>query len=152
MNTPHIVFDVGKLLLLKNEYEASLTHIRQLLPQGVNWNSQKQVKAYFKSLHIELPDCKIETLAGQQSQFEHDPELFDLFTGVLQYFKLRAVLNNYLNNILKHLDSKYLYLREVNGTWCLPNKRPLFHNLEVWSCVKGFSAELIPLVTALNRP
>lgn len=56
MDTPYIVFDVGKITALKEEFEASMAYVKQQLPE-VNWNSPAQIKTYFKtSLQITLPD------------------------------------------------------------------------------------------------
>ena len=152
MNPPYIVFDVGKITALKEEFEASMAYVKQQLPE-VNWNSPPQIKTYFKtSLQITLPDVKINTFDGQRSLYEHDPEMFDLLSGIIQLFKLKSIYQNYILCILRHLDGDRLYLRSENSTWVMPNHRPLFTYDELWACVKHYSAELIPLVSSLNRP
>jgi hypothetical protein len=149
---PYIVFDVGKVQQLKAEFDASLTFTRSLLPP-INWNSQKQIIGYFeREFGIILENTRIKTIAGQQSVYAQDPDLFDLFTGLLQYLKLKAILVNYIHCILKHLDGDCLYLREVDGVWKMPNKQPLPEHSEIISCIKRFSAELIPHFSSLTRP
>lgn len=150
---PYIVFDVPKLQSLKIEFEESLRYTKLLLPGKINWNSHKQIIAFFSTHYgITLPNSKINTFAGQRSLYEHDPEMFDLLSGIIQLFKLKSIYQNYILCILRHLYGDRLYLRSENSTWVMPNHRPLFTYDELWACVKHYSAELIPLVSSLNRP
>ena len=150
---PYIVFDVPKLQSLKIEFEESLRYTKLLLPGKINWNSHKQIIAFFSTHYgITLPNSKINTFAGQRSMYVHDPEMFDLLSGIIQLFKLKSIYQNYILCILRHLDGDRLYLRSENSTWVMPNHRPLFTYDELWACVKHYSAELILLVSSLNRP
>lgn len=148
---PTIIFDIEKVKNLEKDFRESISYTLLMLPQKVNWNSQKQIITFFKNeFGLELKDTKIATLAGQQSAHEHDPELHDVLTGALQYMKLKATLNNYILCILRHLDGDRLELRDVNGVWMFPNKQPLPRNLEIWACVKSYSADLFPLMQAIT--
>ena len=49
MDTPYIVFDVGKITALKEEFEASMAYVKQQLPGKINWNSHKQIIAFFST-------------------------------------------------------------------------------------------------------
>ena len=153
MTAPYLVFDRGKIEALRDSYLESIAHTLQLLPP-LNWNSQKQVISYFReTFHLTLESCKISTLAAARAQREEEPELFDVLTGAIQYYKLRAVLSNYIGNVLKHLDGDRYHLREVDGIWMMQNKRDLpRENSEIWACVKSCSADLLPLIEALNAP
>jgi hypothetical protein len=133
---PFIDFDILKIKGLKDEYDENITFVLGELPLKVNWNSQPQVKSYFReSFGIELENVKIEHVFSHMEKLDHDSPAFDVINGFLLYLKYSYILKNYINCILRHEESGRIMLRHFQGQWVLPNRRPLSGSPEIKSCI-----------------
>lgn len=132
---PVLQFDIAKVDQLAGELEETIVTIKELLPK-VNWNSQKAVKQYFLDNYwLTLPDTKIVTLQEVRDQQEHDSELFDDLTGLIEYYKTLYKLKNYVRCIQRHHQQGKVYLREINGEWRMPNKQPVPTDSSITQCL-----------------
>ena len=104
---------------LKNMYQASEAIILEMMPE-VNWNSTQQVKKYFNDTYwMNLPDTKIETLKALRDLEEHTSDCFNDLTGLIELYKTKYILKNYLNCLLTHGSTGYVTLLEERVvTYC----------------------------------
>ena len=120
---------------LKNMYQASEAIILEMMPE-VNWNSTQQVKKYFNDTYwMNLPDTKIETLKALRDLEEHTSDCFNDLTGLIELYKTKYILKNYLNCLLTHGSTGYVTLLEEKGRYVLPNHQPLPQADEIAECI-----------------
>ena len=135
---PYIDWDILKVKRLKDLLTENMRLIKEFLPEGVNWDSPKQVKEFVTNkLGIVMEDVKIETLKGVMEKLDHDSESFDIINGYDMYLRQKYSISNYLDCVLKHHESGRVYLRHHEGQWVLPNRRPLSGSPEIVACETG---------------
>ena len=135
---PYIDWDIEEVKALKAFLTENMRLIKEFLPEGVNWDSPKQVKEFVTNkLGIVMEDVKIETLKGVMEKLDHDSESFDIINGYDMYLRQKYSISNYLDCVLKHHESGRVYLRHHEGQWVLPNRRPLSGSPEIVACETG---------------
>lgn len=131
----YIDFDVGKIKELKERYEATKQLISEMM-SPINLEKPSEIKQFFENeLDIKLDNARITTIQEYMGNYDHDSMQYDAINGVVMYLKIKYSLKNYINCILKHEENGRVYLRQVNGTWMMPNKQPLSRNPEITECI-----------------
>ena len=136
-----IEFDIASIVALKLDYEKTCEFIKDELPD-VNWNSYTEMSDYFSTEHnIYFYSMKISHLKEMLDNIEEEEYIRDIdeckevLQGIIELKKLQSTLRNYLNNILKHNEGGIVYLREVDGRICMPNKQNLPYSPDILECV-----------------
>lgn len=136
IDTEYIEFDLDEVKDLKQDYIETIQSILALLPD-INWNSRIETKNYFmEEYSLELPDCKISTLIFARDAFDPESDCFHDLQGVIELYKLKAIIKNYLECIERHHVDGKVYLREMNGEWVFPNRQPVPQCPEILSCLQ----------------
>lgn len=132
---PFIDFDILRVKALKDSYEDNVKFVLEELPD-INWNSNAQVKKYFKeTFEICLENVTINHILSQLEVLEHDSAAFDTINGFALYLKQKYTLKNYIDCILRHEENGRVYLRQFKGRWVLPNRQPVSLNPEITECI-----------------
>jgi hypothetical protein len=132
----YITYNIEKISELKECYEINKQWIRSQLPK-IDWDSRKEVKQFFEeNLGIILQNVKIKNIMAYQEMFSHDTEQYDIINGFVSYLKLKYIIKNYLDCIIRHNENGKVYLRQVgNGQITFPNKQPLPKSPEIEACI-----------------
>jgi hypothetical protein len=134
----YLIFDIDKVIALQKIHIELAEFILSELNSSVNWNSAKQVKEYiWKNHNIALKDLKISTLDSLYQKLDHDSMAANDINGLMQLYKVKYMLKNYINSVLKHHENGKLTFRVFNGKTVMKNKQPLFGSEELWECVIG---------------
>ena len=96
-----LTFDKPKLLDLKLIYCQAMVAVLELLPFAPA--KRKEVIFYFQHTHwITLPDLKIATLTVLRDNTHSNNELRDDLTGLIEYLKMKYMVKNYIDFILRN--------------------------------------------------
>lgn len=138
-----IEFDIPSIVALRKDYSGTMDFIKDELPD-VNWESRIETKDYFSSTFgIFLDNTTVSTLKSYQSMTESFSEKAHfVLTGLIEYYKLKYTIRNYLDNILKHNVEGVVNLRRENNQILMPNKRPLPTSPSITECIKNVSLNL----------
>jgi len=130
-----IDFDILKVKDLKENYQENIDITLEMLPEN-DWRSPAKTIDFFKkNFAIELKNVKINHVGQVLEELDHDSEAFDALNGYHIYLRLTYAIRNYLDNILKHEENGRIYLRQHQGEWVFPNKRPLSASPEIQGCI-----------------
>jgi len=129
-------FDLDEVRDLKDTYQRAIDYIIEELPP-VNWDSRVEVKDFFRdTFHIKLPDLTIAHLSTYLQFYDENTESYSILVGILELYKLKYSIRNYLDCILRHQQDGKVYLRQIGASWVFPNKQPLPKCEEILRCVK----------------
>lgn len=137
-----IEFDMDEIRDLKYCYKQTMSLLIDELPD-VNWNSLVETKQYFLNEHnLCLISTKIESLKEtvdnieEEEYLEHVDECVETLLGLIEYYKLRYTIRNYLDNIIRHeKDGKYP-LRKFNNEWVMQNRQSLPYHPEIKAAMR----------------
>jgi hypothetical protein len=146
----YLVFNIPKVKQLRDDYEAAMEAIKENLP-NINLNSKKEIISFFeKTFQIKLESSKIKDITKALRYFDSDSEEYDLILGVIYFYKMKYMVKNYLNCILKHHVDGVVQLREYFGL-ALPNRQRLPYSEEVIDCIEGGSEAAILIINTNHR-
>lgn len=128
-----IEVNIDKLTLEKEE----LMHTMQEIAEDFPFDpiSNKQVKHYFERFGIYLPDLRIITLETLAYRCHEEDDNYYILTGLSEYYKIKYLLKNYVNHVLKKQVNGLYHFREESGKLLMQNKRPLPYSDVLLSCV-----------------
>ena len=130
-----IKFDTEKIRLLRDDYVGCMESIKQGLPD-INLNSRKAIMDFFeKTFQIELKSTRIKELSNYINAYGADSDEREVITGIVYYFKMKYMVKNYLDCILKHEKKGVVELREYFGSIVMPNRQPLPASKETYQYV-----------------
>lgn len=138
-----LIFDIDEINDLKTCYQQTIESILDELPD-VNWNSPIETKAYFSDNYgIQLKSVQIEELQKARNLIQSEEgfivkeqeQLEEELNGVIELYKLKYTIRNYLDNIIKHNKNGVIELREINGELRMPNKRMPPSSPDILACL-----------------
>ena len=131
----YIKFDIEKIQGLKETYTDAMSIIKDGLPD-INLNSTKNIINFFeKTFRIQLSSIRIKEIARYLSAYKEDSEEHEIITGIVYYFKMKYLLKNYIDSVLRHEKQGVVELRRYMGRLALPNRQPLPYSHEVIDCI-----------------
>ena len=128
-----IKINVDKLVREKDELIYTMKEIAEEFP--FDPVSNKQVKRYFENYGFDLPDLRSISLEALAYRLDQTDDNFYLLTGLIEYYKIKYLLRNYVNHILKRQEDGLYHFREESGHLLMQNKRPLPYSDVILSCV-----------------
>ena len=147
MEPKYIDFNIDDIRELQNDYLATLTFLREELPE-VDWESRIEVKDYFKDeFGIKLKNVKISHLTDHIPFCEEDSEARWVLESLIAYMKVKYEIRNYTNCILRHHVEGRLHLREINGQWFMPNRQPIVYSPNIKECITGTNVPELVQIT-----
>ncbi len=133
METYWITIDTDKLIREKESLLYTMQEIAKEFP--FDPVSNKQIKRYFERYGIYLPDLKIITLSTLAYRLHEEDDNYYLLTGLTEYYRIKYLLKNYVNHVLKKQVDGLYHFREEGGKLLMQNKRPLPYSDVLLSCV-----------------
>jgi len=146
METYWITIDTDKLIREKESLLYTMQEIAKEFP--FDPVSNKQVKRHFENFGIYLPDLRIFTLECIAYRLHEEDDNYYLLTGLMEYYKIKYLLRNYVNHVLKKQIDGLYHLREEGGKLLMQNKRPLPYSDVILSCV---TASNVPTIKARQQ-
>jgi DNA polymerase I len=113
----------------KQKAEAALSRLKQVA--NINWNSWQQIMRAFSDIGIELPDTKVETLAGVDHPLAKD---------LLEYRSFGKLASTYGEGWLEHVSEGRVYADWVQvgpATGRMACRNPNLQNIPRGSDLRG---------------
>ena len=133
METYWIIIDTDRLIREKESLLYTMQEIAEEFP--FDPVSNKQVKRHFENFGIYLEDLRIMSLQSLVYRLHDEDSNYYLLTGLIEYYRIKYLLRNYVNHVLKRQINGLYHLREESGKLLMQNKRPLPYSDSLLSCV-----------------